>query len=133
MGDILRLKEFVYDVWTVRMGVVIPKHKFGTHGTLKQTDMFSQKDVTIDLTCHGSNLNKQVSSGIRKISPIPNEQSCTIETVSFNDVLLVVTGTRRSLYGSLVRIRLQAKPGLVGKQHTSPLLWCPQCMLSTPG
>ncbi|GFU76335.1 hypothetical protein TNCV_285351 [Trichonephila clavipes] len=25
------------------------------------------------------------------------------------------------------------KPGLFGKHHTRPLLWCPQCMLSTPG
>ncbi|GFV61784.1 hypothetical protein TNCV_5221 [Trichonephila clavipes] len=31
------------------------------------------------------------------------------------------------------RIRLRTKPGLAGKHHTRPLLWCPQCMLSTPG
>ncbi|GFY22727.1 hypothetical protein TNCV_2179881 [Trichonephila clavipes] len=28
---------------------------------------------------------------------------------------------------------MQAKPGLVGKHHTRPLLWCPKCMLCTPG
>ncbi|KFM63708.1 hypothetical protein X975_13027, partial [Stegodyphus mimosarum] len=38
-----------------------------------------------------------------------------------------------SPYESPARIRLQAKPGLVGKHHTSPLLRHPQCMLSTPG
>ncbi|GFU08239.1 hypothetical protein TNCV_3766761 [Trichonephila clavipes] len=40
-------------------------------------------------------------------------------------------GTMRSPYKA--RIRLQAKPGLVRKHHTSPLLQCVQCMLSTPG
>ncbi|GFX22608.1 uncharacterized protein TNCV_2993431 [Trichonephila clavipes] len=70
----------------------------------------------------------QVSSGTKNISS-PNEASCTTVTVSFNGVLLVVTGTWRSP----ARIRLQTKPRLVGKHHTRPLLWCPQCMLSTPG
>ncbi|GFV84792.1 uncharacterized protein TNCV_4297741 [Trichonephila clavipes] len=45
----------------------------------------------------------------------------------------VVTGTWRSPYLSVARIRLQTKAGLVGKRHRRPLLWCPQCMLSTPG
>ncbi|KFM64517.1 hypothetical protein X975_23100, partial [Stegodyphus mimosarum] len=94
--------------------------------------MLFQNDVPIDLACHGSNLNMQVSSGTQSNST-PNEHSCTTVTVSFNDVFLVVTGTWSSPYESLARIRLQAKPGLVGKHHTSPLLWCPQCMLSTPG
>ncbi|GFX29708.1 uncharacterized protein TNCV_2750421 [Trichonephila clavipes] len=73
-----------------------------------------------------------VSSGTQN-NPPSNEQSSTTETVSFNDILLMVTGTWHSAYESPTRIRLQAKPGLVGKHHTSPLLRCPQCMLSTPG
>ncbi|GFU61503.1 hypothetical protein TNCV_2287981 [Trichonephila clavipes] len=36
-GDILRLKTFVYNVCTVRTGVVIHKQKFSTHGAPKQT------------------------------------------------------------------------------------------------
>ncbi|GFY06227.1 uncharacterized protein TNCV_2680211 [Trichonephila clavipes] len=49
--------------------------------------------------------------------------------VSFNGVLLVVKGTWRSPYESPARIKRQTKPGLVGKHHTRPLLWRPQCML----
>ncbi|GFX64340.1 uncharacterized protein TNCV_1413231 [Trichonephila clavipes] len=74
----------------------------------------------------------QVSSGTKNNSS-PNEPSCTKITVSFNGVLLVVTGTWRSSYLSPARIKLQTKPGLVRKHPTIPLLWCPQCMLSTPG
>ncbi|GFV17894.1 uncharacterized protein TNCV_3409401 [Trichonephila clavipes] len=74
----------------------------------------------------------QVSSRTKNNSS-PKEPSCTTVTVSFNCVLLVVTGTWRSPYSSPVRIRLQTKPGLVGKHHTRPFLRCPQCMLSTPG
>ncbi|GFW60546.1 hypothetical protein TNCV_568941 [Trichonephila clavipes] len=33
--DILRLKAFVYNVCTVRTGVLIHKQKFSTHATLK--------------------------------------------------------------------------------------------------
>ncbi|GFT25231.1 transposable element Tc1 transposase [Trichonephila clavipes] len=54
----------------------------------KQTCMLFQNDVLIDFSCYGSNLNLQVCSGTRNNSP-PNEQSCTTETVSFNDVLLM--------------------------------------------
>ncbi|GFW44507.1 hypothetical protein TNCV_4389661 [Trichonephila clavipes] len=45
--------------------------------------------------------------------------------VSFNNVLLMVRGTWCSPYELLVRIRLQAKPGLFGNYHKSPLLRCP--------
>ncbi|GFU70704.1 uncharacterized protein TNCV_4951981 [Trichonephila clavipes] len=58
----------------------------------------------------------QVSSGI-KINSSPNEPSCTNVTVSFNGVLLVVTGTWRSPYLSPATIRLQTKPGLVGERE----------------
>ncbi|GFX73734.1 uncharacterized protein TNCV_4290501 [Trichonephila clavipes] len=74
----------------------------------------------------------QVRSGTKNSSS-PNEPSCTTITVSFNGVLLVVTGTWCSPYSSPARIRLQTKPGLVGKRHTRPLLWCLQCVLSAPG
>ncbi|GFU95317.1 uncharacterized protein TNCV_4309161 [Trichonephila clavipes] len=58
----------------------------------------------------------QVSSGTKNNSS-PNEPSCTTITVSFNGDLLTVTGTLRSPYSSSARIRLQTKPGLVGKHH----------------
>ncbi|GFX98215.1 uncharacterized protein TNCV_4908581 [Trichonephila clavipes] len=94
--------------------------------------MLFQNDILIDVACHRYTLNMQVSYGTKNKSS-PNEPSCTTVTVSFSGVLLVVTGTWRSPYLSPARIRLQTKPGLVGKHHTRPLLWCPQCMLSTPG
>ncbi|GFT99502.1 hypothetical protein TNCV_3239481 [Trichonephila clavipes] len=53
--------------------------------------------------------------------------------VTFNDVLLVVTGTWRYSYESPVRIRLQAKPGIIGKHHARTLSQCPQYMLSISG
>ncbi|GFU93439.1 uncharacterized protein TNCV_2728261 [Trichonephila clavipes] len=77
--------------------------------------MLFQNDVPTDLACHSSNLNMKVSSGEPKIIP---KQSCTTETMPFNDVLLVVMGPWHSPYESPSRIRLQAKPGLVGKHHT---------------
>ncbi|GBM90739.1 hypothetical protein AVEN_197246-1 [Araneus ventricosus] len=94
--------------------------------------MLFQNDIPIDVACHRYTLNMQVSSGTKNNSSL-NEPSCTTVTVSFNGVVLVVTGTWRSPYESPTRIRLQTKPGLVGKHHTRPLLRCPQCMLSTPG
>ncbi|GFX22498.1 hypothetical protein TNCV_2784351 [Trichonephila clavipes] len=59
----------------------------------------------------------QVSSGTQNNPPLPSEQSCTTKTVLYNDVLLRVTGAWYSLYESLARIRLQAKPGLVGEKR----------------
>ncbi|GFW11688.1 uncharacterized protein TNCV_43231 [Trichonephila clavipes] len=94
--------------------------------------MLFQNDIPIDVACHRYTLNMQVSSGTKSNSS-PNAPSCTIITVSFNGVLLVVTDTWFSTYLSPARTRLQTKPGIVGKHHTRPLLWCPQCMLSTPG
>ncbi|GFV18140.1 uncharacterized protein TNCV_169431 [Trichonephila clavipes] len=94
--------------------------------------MLFQNDITIDVASHHYTLNMQVSSGTKNNSSL-YEPSCTTITVSFNGVLLVVTGTWRSPYLSPARIRLQTKPGLVVKHHTRPLLWCPQCMLSTLG
>ncbi|GFU10482.1 uncharacterized protein TNCV_4154201 [Trichonephila clavipes] len=96
-GDILRLKAFVYNVCTVRTGVVIHKQKFSTHCTPKQMYMLFQNDIPIDVACHRYTLNMQVSSETKNNSS-PNESSCTTVTVSFNGVLLVVTGTWRSPY-----------------------------------
>ncbi|GFY13714.1 uncharacterized protein TNCV_4960841 [Trichonephila clavipes] len=56
-----------------------------------------QNDIPIDVACHRYTLNMQVSSGTKNISS-PNEPSCTTVTVSFNGVLLVVTGAWRSPY-----------------------------------
>ncbi|GBN19860.1 hypothetical protein AVEN_114566-1 [Araneus ventricosus] len=72
--------------------------------------MLFQNDIPIDVACHRYTLNMQVSSGTKNNSS-PNEPSCTTVTVSFNGVLLVVTGTWRSPYESPARIRLQTKPG----------------------
>ncbi|GFV85661.1 uncharacterized protein TNCV_3436641 [Trichonephila clavipes] len=96
-GDILRLKAFVNNVCMVRTGVVIHKQKFSTIGTPKQTYMLFQKDIPIDVVCHRYTLNMQVSSGTKNNSS-PNEPSDITVTVSFNGVLLVVTGTWRSPY-----------------------------------
>ncbi|GFW26850.1 uncharacterized protein TNCV_1376931 [Trichonephila clavipes] len=97
MGDILRLKAFVYNACTVRTSVVIHKQIFSTHGAPKQTYMLFQNDIPIDATCHRYTLNMQVSSRTKNYSS-PNEPSCTTVTVSFNGVLLVITGTWRSPY-----------------------------------
>ncbi|GBM75052.1 hypothetical protein AVEN_197420-1 [Araneus ventricosus] len=78
--------------------------------------MLFQNDIPIDVACHRYTLNMQVSSGTKNNSS-PNEPSCTTVTVSFNGVLLVVTGTWRSPYESPARIKLQTKPGLVGTSH----------------
>ncbi|GFV43086.1 uncharacterized protein TNCV_5027761 [Trichonephila clavipes] len=95
-GDIIRLKAFVYSIFTVRTGVVIHKQKFSTHGALKQTYMLFQNDIPIDVAFHQFTLNMLVSSGTKNNSS-PNEPSCTTLTVPFNGVLLVVTGTWRIL------------------------------------
>ncbi|GFV25109.1 uncharacterized protein TNCV_1007031 [Trichonephila clavipes] len=70
--------------------------------------------------CSGTQNNPQTSN------PAPPKW-CQI-----NDVLLVEMGTWHSPNECPARIRLQAKPGLVGKLHTRPLLRCPQFMLSAP-
>ena len=57
--------------------------------------MLFQNDIPIDVGCHRYALNMQVSSGTKNYSS-PNEPSCTIITVLFNGVLLVVTGNRQS-------------------------------------
>ncbi|GFX93432.1 uncharacterized protein TNCV_1093721 [Trichonephila clavipes] len=71
-GDILRFKAFVYNVYTVRMGVVIHKKKFSTHGIPKQTYMLIQNDIPIDV----ATLNMTVSS-VTKNNSSANEPSCT--------------------------------------------------------
>ncbi|GFV61818.1 hypothetical protein TNCV_4164761 [Trichonephila clavipes] len=58
----------------------------------------SPNDIPINLAYHGSNLNMQVSSGTQNNFPFPNEEFRTTETMSFDDVLLVVTSTRSSPY-----------------------------------
>ncbi|GFX42009.1 uncharacterized protein TNCV_4516171 [Trichonephila clavipes] len=70
------------------MGVVIHKEKFSTHGATKQTYIFFQNDIPIDVACHRYTLNMQVSSG-NKNNCSSNEPFCTTVTVSFNGVLLV--------------------------------------------
>ncbi|GFW89343.1 uncharacterized protein TNCV_3966331 [Trichonephila clavipes] len=114
--DILRLKAFAYDVCKGRTGVVIHKHKFYTYGAPRQTYMLFQNDIPMDLASHRSNLNMQVTSGTQN-NPPPKQVVCTTKTVSFNDALLLVTGTWRSLKESPLRIRLQAKLVLVGKHY----------------
>ncbi|GFY19692.1 uncharacterized protein TNCV_4648641 [Trichonephila clavipes] len=98
-GDILRLKAFVCNVCMVRTGVVIHKHKFSTHGSPKQTYMSLQNDIPIDVACHRYTLNIQFSSGTKNNSS-PNVPFCTTVTVSFNGVLLVVTGIWLSILKS---------------------------------
>ncbi|GFY14919.1 uncharacterized protein TNCV_234691 [Trichonephila clavipes] len=114
------MKSFVYNICTVSTSVVIHKQKFSIHGAPKQTYMLFQNDILIDVACHRYTLSMHVSSGTKNNSS-PNEPSCTSDTVSFNGVLLAVTGTWRYPYLSPVNIRLQSKPGLVGKHHTRPL------------
>ncbi|GFW87922.1 uncharacterized protein TNCV_1360251 [Trichonephila clavipes] len=94
--------------------------------------MLFQSDIPIDVVYPRYTLNMQVSSETKNNS-FPNEPSYTTVTAWLNGVLLVVTSTWRSPYLSPARIRLQAKPGLIGKHHRRPLLWCPQCLFSTPG
>ncbi|GFT64613.1 uncharacterized protein TNCV_3927201 [Trichonephila clavipes] len=64
----LECEAFVYNVCTVRMGVVIPKQKFSTHGAPKQTYMLFQNDIPIDVACHRYTLNMQVSYGTKNNS-----------------------------------------------------------------
>ncbi|GFY13899.1 uncharacterized protein TNCV_986711 [Trichonephila clavipes] len=94
MGDILRLKTFVYNVCTVRLGVVIHKQKFSTHCAPRQTYMLFQNDIPVDVACHRYTLNMQISSGTRNNS-YRIEPSCNTVMVSISGVLLVVTGTWR--------------------------------------
>ncbi|GFV20344.1 uncharacterized protein TNCV_4141051 [Trichonephila clavipes] len=96
-GLYLPIEGFVYNVCTVRTGVVIPKQKCSTHGTPKQTYMLFRHDIPIDVACHRYTLNMQVSSGTKN-NFSTNEPSCTTVTVSFNGVLLIVTGTWSSPY-----------------------------------
>ncbi|GFX61695.1 uncharacterized protein TNCV_2591381 [Trichonephila clavipes] len=88
---------FVYNVCTVRTGVVIHKQKCSTHGAPKQTYMLFQNDIPKDVVCRRYTLNMQISSGTKNNSS-PNEPSCTTVKVSFNGILLVVTGTWRLPY-----------------------------------
>ncbi|GFY19054.1 uncharacterized protein TNCV_3877421 [Trichonephila clavipes] len=94
-GDICRLKAFVYNICTVRTDVVIHRQKFNTHGTPKQTYMLFQNDIPLDVAYHRYTLNMQGSSGTKNNSS-PNEPSCNTVTVTFNGVLLVLTGTWHS-------------------------------------
>ncbi|GFW58958.1 uncharacterized protein TNCV_2830641 [Trichonephila clavipes] len=64
-GDILRLKTFVYNVCTVRTGVVIHKQTFSTHGAPKQTYILFLNDITIDVVRHRYTLNMQDGSSVR--------------------------------------------------------------------
>ncbi|GFU47013.1 uncharacterized protein TNCV_3439921 [Trichonephila clavipes] len=72
--------------------------------------MLFQNDIPKDVACHPYTLNMLVIFGTKNNSS-PNEPSCTTVTVSFNGVLLVVTGTCLSPYYTPARIRLQTKPG----------------------
>ncbi|GFS48668.1 uncharacterized protein TNCV_2707251 [Trichonephila clavipes] len=68
-GDIIRLKAFIYNVCTVRTGVVIYKQKFSTHGASKQTCMLFQNDIPIDMDFHRYTLNMQSLLEPRIIPP----------------------------------------------------------------
>ncbi|GFV33634.1 uncharacterized protein TNCV_4567491 [Trichonephila clavipes] len=70
-SDILHLMAFVYNICT--------------------------NDIPIDVACHRYTLNMKLSSGTKHNSSL-NEPSCTTVTVSFNGVLLVVTGNWHSPY-----------------------------------
>ncbi|GFW08465.1 uncharacterized protein TNCV_2774871 [Trichonephila clavipes] len=120
--------EVPVDRWEGVDGLKFIGQAYPTHALLDSIP----NDIPIDVACHSYSLNMQVSSGIKNNSS-PNETSCNTVAVSFNGVLLEVTGTWRSPYSSPARIRLKTKPGLVKKQHTRPLLWYPQYILSTPG
>ncbi|GFU74996.1 uncharacterized protein TNCV_3752471 [Trichonephila clavipes] len=95
--------------------------------------MLFQNNVPIDLACHSSILNMQSVLEIRITLHQTSHPELQKRCRSMMFVLLVVTSTWRSPYESSARIRLQAKPGLVGSHHASPLLRYPRCMLSTPG
>ncbi|GFY19689.1 uncharacterized protein TNCV_4648611 [Trichonephila clavipes] len=66
------IAAFVYNVCTVRKGVVIHKHKFSTHGPKqmypKQTYMLFQNYIPIDVAYHVYTLNMQVNSGTKNNS-----------------------------------------------------------------
>ncbi|GFV65198.1 uncharacterized protein TNCV_2148901 [Trichonephila clavipes] len=63
------IEGIVYNVCTVRTGVVIHKQKFSTNGAPKQTYMLFHNDIPIDIACHRYTLNMQVSSGTTRIIP----------------------------------------------------------------
>ncbi|GFU95839.1 uncharacterized protein TNCV_4664311 [Trichonephila clavipes] len=114
------LSEVPVEMLEVVDGLQLVGQAYPAHALLDS----SPNDVPIDLACLGSNLNMQVSSGIQN-NPLSNDQSSIFKTVSFNDVLLFVTGTLCSPYAILTRIRLQVKPGLLGKHFISPLFAVP--------
>ncbi|GFW00373.1 uncharacterized protein TNCV_4355701 [Trichonephila clavipes] len=78
----------VYNVCTVRTGIVIHKQKLGIQDAPKQTYMLFQNDIPIDVAFHRYTLNVLVSSGTKNNSS-PNEPSATTVTVSFNGVLFL--------------------------------------------
>ncbi|GFT08013.1 uncharacterized protein TNCV_2589381 [Trichonephila clavipes] len=85
--------EVPVDRWEAVDGLQFVFQAYPTHAPLDS----SSNDIPIDVACHRYTLNMQVLSGTKNNSS-PNEPSCTTVTVSFNGVLLVVTGTRRSPY-----------------------------------
>ncbi len=70
---------------------------YQTLGTLPY--MLFQNDVPINVAVNGSDLNMQICSGAQDNSTA-KEQSCTTVMISFNDVVLVATGTWRFPYES---------------------------------
>ncbi|GFX15694.1 uncharacterized protein TNCV_2131801 [Trichonephila clavipes] len=82
------LSEVPVDKWEGVDGLQFVGQAYPTHALLDS----SPNDIPIDVACHRYTLNIQVSYGTKNNS-CPNEPSCTTVTVSFNGVLLVVTGT----------------------------------------
>ncbi|GFY00207.1 tigger transposable element-derived protein 1 [Trichonephila clavipes] len=87
----------------------------------KQTYMLFQNDIPIDVACHPNTLKIQVSSGTKN-KPYPNKPSCTTVTVSFNCVLLVLTGTCRSPY--LCPARTDCKLNLESSENITQDHYC---------
>ncbi|GFS62729.1 uncharacterized protein TNCV_3201781 [Trichonephila clavipes] len=85
--------EVLVDRWEGVGGLQFVGQAYPTYALLDS----SPNDIRIDVACHRYTLNMQVSSGTKNNSS-PNEPSCTTVTVSFNGVLLEVTGTWRSSY-----------------------------------
>lgn len=122
---------FVCDVCAMRTEVFVHEHKVYTHGTPKKRVFFS-RETFINLIFPGSDSNLQICSRDPFIYT-PDEQSCTILTVSFSEIFLRITITWRCRYQSSIWIIQQAKPGTVGKQQPCQMWWCLQWKFSNTG
>ncbi|GFX21212.1 hypothetical protein TNCV_2251601 [Trichonephila clavipes] len=76
------------DRWEGVDGLQFVGQAYPTHALVDS----SPNDILIDVARHRYTLNMHVSSGTKN-NFSPNESSCTTVTASYNNVLLVVTGT----------------------------------------